>query len=419
MSPTILSSGVRVIADPVPGARTFALAVAIDGGARHEPEGRGGWSHLLEHMVFKGAGDMDAREIVERIERDGGSINASTGHERTVFEVRGMDGALPTAVQVLADLVQRPWLDAQELEREKEVIAQEIAEAFDTPDDHVFDMAQGRAFADQGLGRPILGSVEQLAAADRDALEAWRAGLYAPGGVVVAASGAVAPQALIEAVESRFAAGPPAEREPASRAAFTGGHARQARRIEQANLVFLLPGCGAADAHLPAFRLLAEILGGGMASRLFQEAREKRGLAYAVDAWQDSYAETGLLGVFAGCAPERAEELARVCAGELADLASAGPTSAEMSRAKAVLKAGLWMSEESLASRAGRLATQTLVYGAPRRTEDLAAALDACTVEDVRAAAARVLDSRAAASAVLGPRPAHRAGEALTRALWG
>lgn len=419
MKPTTLASGVRVIADPVAGARTFALAVAIDGGSRHEAEGQGGWSHLLEHMVFKGAGDMDAREIVERIERDGGSINASTGHERTVFEVRGMEGALPTAVQVLADLVQRPWLDAQELEREKDVIAQEIAEAFDTPDDHVFDMAQSRAFADQGLGRPILGSVEALAGAERDALEDWRARLYSPGGVVVAASGAVDPQALIDAVEMRFQPGRGVVERAELPARFTGGAATLTRRIEQANLVFLMPGCGATDADLPAFRLLAEILGGGMASRLFQEAREKRGLAYAIDAWHDVYADAGLLGVFAGCAPDRAADLAAVCAEQLADLATRGPTAEELARAKAVLKAGLWMSEESLADRAGRLATQALTYGAPRLTEALAASLDAQTTEQVRAAAHRAVSQGAAASAVLGPRAAHRAGGTLARALWG
>ncbi|MGK2256267.1 MAG: putative Zn-dependent peptidase, partial [Brevundimonas sp.] len=155
----------------MPGLKTLAVVVTVKGGARWEPEDRSGWSHLLEHLVFKGAGDMAAREIVERIEAEGGTINASTGYERTSFEVRGLDGSLPLAMQVLSDLVFRPTLDPAEIEREKDVVAQEIAEAFDTPDDHVFEMAQTRAFAGQPLGRPILGSVDSLKPADRAAVE--------------------------------------------------------------------------------------------------------------------------------------------------------------------------------------------------------------------------------------------------------
>lgn len=141
----------------MPGLRTLALTVAVRGGARWESESRSGWSHLLEHLVFKGAGEMGARDIVERIEAEGGSINAATGYERTSFEIRALDGSLGLAMQVVSDLVFRPTLDVAEIEREKDVVAQEIAEAFDTPDDHVFEMAQTMAFAGQPLGRPIWG----------------------------------------------------------------------------------------------------------------------------------------------------------------------------------------------------------------------------------------------------------------------
>ncbi|MBU2118027.1 MAG: insulinase family protein, partial [Alphaproteobacteria bacterium] len=200
----------------MPGLKTFALTVTLGGGSRWETPDRAGWSHFLEHLVFKGAGEMDSREIVERIEREGGNINAATGHERTAFEVRGLDGSLDTALQVAADLVLRPTLDPDEIEREKDVVAQEIAEAFDTPDDHVFEMAQDKAYPGQALGRPILGSVAALKPARRDAVEAWRAALYAPDRMVVAVSGSVDAARLVEAVAARFgdAAAAPAPEAP-------------------------------------------------------------------------------------------------------------------------------------------------------------------------------------------------------------
>ncbi|MBX9576757.1 MAG: insulinase family protein [Caulobacteraceae bacterium] len=402
----------------MPGLKTFALTVTVGGGSRWEGPDRAGWSHFLEHLVFKGAGDMDAREIVERVEREGGHINAATGHERTAFEVRGVDGSLDMALQVVADLILRPTLDPAEIEREKDVVAQEIAEAFDTPDDHVFEMAQSRAYPDQPLGRPILGTVAALKPAMRTDVEAWRAALYAPERLVVAASGAVDPGRLVEAVAARFGdASGPAAAAPAP-ARFVGGQATLRRRIEQANLVFLTPACGVRDPLYPATRLLAEILGGGMASRLFQKAREELGLAYAIDAWFDAYDETGLLGVYAGCAPDRAETLAQVCARELHDLATHGPTAAELARAKAVQVAGLLMSDESPTSRAGRAAAQTLIFGAPIPAEISVARVREQTVETVRAAAGLALDGRSA-SAVLGPAAAHGAGRVFADVLAG
>ncbi|MDQ1154314.1 pitrilysin family protein [Brevundimonas sp. SORGH_AS_0993] len=402
----------------MPGLKTLAVVVTMKGGARWEAENRSGWSHLLEHLVFKGAGDMAAREIVERIEAEGGSINASTGYERTSFEVRGLDGSLPLAMQVLSDLVFRPTLDPAEIEREKDVVAQEIAEAFDTPDDHVFEMVQTRAFAGQPLGRPILGSVASLKPADRATMEDWRARLYSPDRMVVSVSGAVEEGELLALAERWFGQATPTPVETPAPAVFVGGHARLTRRIEQANLVFQLPALGATDPALPALRLYGEILGGGMASRLFQSAREARGLAYAIDAYQEPYQDAGVLGVYAGAAAERAGELAEVCAHEVRGLAEAGPTPAEISRAKAVMKAGLWMSDENPMSRAGRNAAQTLIFGAPRSSLSLTEELEGLTIEDVRAVGGRLLASRQAASAVLGPKAAATAGETFAAALF-
>lgn len=403
----------------MPGLRTLALTVAVRGGAKWEDEARSGWSHCLEHLVFKGAGDMGARDIVERIEAEGGSLNASTGYERTSFEVRALHGSLPLAMQVLSDLVFRPTLDPDEIEREKDVVAQEIAEAFDTPDDHVFEMAQTRAFDGQPLGRPILGSVKSLKPITRASISDWRARLYSPDRMVVAASGAVDETELLALAERWFGGETAAPADAPDRPSFTGGDAALSRRIEQANIVFQLPAPSARDPSYAAARLMTEILGGGMASRLFQSAREERGLAYAIDAYHEPYEDAGLLGIYAGASADRAVELARVCAAEIRALAEHGPTPAELSRAKAVMNAGLWMSDESPAARAGRAAAQVLIFGAPIASPIMAERTLAQTVDDVRAAAAASLVPGRAATAVLGPKAAAPAGEAFRAALFG
>ena len=403
----------------MPGLRTLALTVAVRGGAKWETEATSGWSHCLEHLVFKGAGDMVAREIVERIEAEGGSLNASTGYERTSFEVRALHGSLPLAMQVVSDLVFRPTLDPAEIEREKDVVAQEIAEAFDTPDDHVFEMAQTRAFEGQPLGRPILGSVKSLKPITRAAIGDWRARLYSPDRMVVAASGAVDEAELLALAERWFGGEASTPGDVPDTPRFTGGDAALTRRIEQANIVFQLPAPSAADPAYAAARLMTEILGGGMASRLFQSAREERGLAYAIDAYHEPYEDAGLLGIYAGAAADRAVELARVCAAELRALAEAGPTAAELSRAKAVLNAGLWMSDESPAARAGRAAAQVLIFGSLIPSQTMSERTLAQTVDTVRNAAAGALAAGRCATAVLGPRAAAPAGAAFREALFG
>nr|MBA3812768.1 insulinase family protein [Caulobacteraceae bacterium] len=199
-----LANGVTVICDAAPGFETLALSVVAGRGARWEDAARSGWSHLLEHMVFKGAGDRSARDIVEAIESRGGQLNAATGHERTSFQVRALADGLPLALAVTADLVQRPTLDEGDLAREKRVVGQEIAEAADTPDDQVFELAQAAAFKDQPLGRPILGAAATLEGVTPAALAAWRARIYAPDRLVVSAAGAVEEDDLLALAEREF-----------------------------------------------------------------------------------------------------------------------------------------------------------------------------------------------------------------------
>lgn len=413
-----LSNGVRVVCDPVPGLETLALSVVAGRGARSEDAARSGWSHLLEHMVFKGAGERSARDIVEVVEAEGGSINAATGYERTSFQVRALAGGLDLGSAVIADLLQRPTLDPADLTREIQVVGQEIAEAADTPDDIIFEMAQEAAYEGQPLGRSILGTDASIATATSSALSDWRAALYAPDALVVAASGAVDEDELLRIAERDFGqangAGAPA---PAD-AAFTGGWRTAAKSLEQANLVFLLPSVGVKNESYFALRLFAEILGGGMASRLFQEAREKRGLAYAVDAYSETYADQGVLGIFAGCAAKDAVELARVAAGEIQGMA-AGVSAAELSRAKAQLKASMFMARESLHARAEQAAGQVLLFGRLLPTPELAAQIDAVTAEEIAALGGAMIAPRLAAVSVLGPKAALKAPDAFEKALFG
>jgi len=332
--------------------------------------------------------------------------------------VRSLAGGLRLGMEVIADLVLRPTLDSGDLVREVGVIEQEIAEAADTPDDLVFELAQGAAFGGQALGRPVLGTQAAIAAADPAALEAWRAGLYAPDRLVVSAAGAVDEAELADLAAELFGATTADNAAPPAPASFTGGRAGEARRLEQAHLVFYLPGVAASDPDYFAVRLFAECLGGGMSSRLFQEARERLGLAYAIDAFAESYDDAGLIGVYAGCAAKDAGPLAGVVAAQIQALTD-GPAEPELDRAKAQLKASLFMARESLAVRAEQAAAQLLVFGRLLTPEEIAVAIDQVTGEDVRRVGGRLFDLRLSAPAVLGPRGSLAAGERFHRDLFG
>ncbi|WP_454758415.1 M16 family metallopeptidase [Caulobacter segnis] len=411
-----LPNGVRVVCDPMPGLETLALTVVAGRGAAYEDPARSGWSHLLEHMVFKGAGGRSARDIVEVIENQGGSINAATGYERTSFQVRALKGSLDLGMDVIADLLRRPTFDPADLTREKQVVKQEIAEAADAPDDYVFDLIQRASWGDHPVGRPILGSDETVDAASIEALSDWRAQLYAADRLVVSATGAVNEAELMAAAERAFGDLPatPGATVPQP-ATFIGGPQAEARKLEQAHLVFMLPACGSRHDDYFALRIFAETLGGGMSSRLFQEAREKRGLAYNIDAYADTYSDHGALGIYAGCAAGDAVETAKVCAEELVKLA-AKIDDAELARAKAQLKAHMFMAREQPLARAEQGAGQVLLFDRLYPPSELAAEVDAVTPADVARLGQRLLSGQAA-TAVLGAKSALKAGEAFSKAL--
>jgi predicted Zn-dependent peptidase len=264
----------------------------------------------------------------------------------------------------------------------------------------------------------VLGTEASIGAADPAALEAWRARLYAPDQLVVSAAGAIDEDELLALAERLFGAAGRLGTPTPPAAAFIGGRAAEARKLEQAHLVLFLPGVGSTDPDYFAARVFTEALGGGMSSRLFQEARERLGLAYAIDAFAESYQETGLIGVYAGCAAKDATALAKVVAAEFHKLAD-GVGAAELARAKAQLKAALFMARESLSARAEQAAAQLLVFGRLLTTQEIAEAIDAVSTDDLRRLAGRLVAPKLSAPAVLGPSRALGAADAFHDALFG
>jgi predicted Zn-dependent peptidase len=401
-----LASGVRVALDPMPGLGTAALGVWQRVGARWEPPELNGVAHLFEHMAFKGAGARNARQFAEEIENVGGVMNAGTGYERTAYYARVLGEHAPLALDLIADVLFAPHWLADDLEKEKGVVAQERGEAFDVPDDRVFELHQAALYPGQPLGRPVLGEEATRARVSVETLHAFREAHLAPDRVVISVAGAFDRAAVLEAVERRFAAladRPAQERAPARAAP---GRALETRKLEQAHLVVSWPGPSAGADALFAARLMAEIFGGGMSSRLFQEVREARGLVYAIDSFLDTFEDDGRLVVYAGCSAENARTVALIVRDQLALLARAGPSAGELQRAKAVARAQMLMGLEAPTARAEARVSQIFLRDRLVSFDEIRARLDAVTAEEIQAIAAAALDGPACAAAI-GPKAGH------------
>lgn len=398
-----LPNGVRLALDPMPGLGTASLGVWQRVGARWERAEENGIAHLFEHMAFKGAGPRDARQFAEAIENVGAVMNAATGHERTAYYARVLSEHAPLVLDLIADILFAPHWNDDDLEKEKGVVAQERGEAFDVPDDRVFELHQAALFPDQPLGRPVLGEDATLANVTVESLTRFQDAHMAPERVVVSIAGAYDRSAWLEAVERRFGdlkARPPQEREPARAAA---GRAKEARKLEQTHLVFSWPSPAAGSEALYAARLLAEIFGGGMSSRLFQEVREARGLVYAIDAFLETYEDEGRLAVYAGCAASNAAAVADIVRAQLHLLAEKGPERGEIVRAKAVARAQLLMGLEAPAARAEARASQIFLRDRLIPFEDLQSKIEAVSADEIQALARRALAGPACAAAI-GPK---------------
>ena len=397
-----LPNGLTIITDPMPHLETAAVGVWVDAGARHETEATNGIAHMLEHMAFKGTKRRTARAIAEEIERVGGYINAYTAREQTAYYARVLKDDVGLAVDILADILQDSVFDEEELAREKGVVIQEIGQAEDTPDDIIFDHLQARAYPDQPLGRPILGTEAHVNSFTRDTLLSQIRGHYCASGMLLISAGAVDHGQMV-ALGERFFSGLPTGR-PAILASgvYGGGEFRDEDDLEQAHLALAFRGFKSSDEELYAMQVYSTVLGGGMSSRLFQEAREKRGLCYSIQSFGASYSDTGLFGVYAGTSAKDADELATVIAGEMKSLADAAGED-EVARARAQLKSGLLMGLEQASSRCEQIASQFFTYGRLIDTKELIARIDAIGTHAVSQIAAKILGSGPLSLAALGP----------------
>lgn len=397
-----LDNGLRVASQHMPGLETVAVGVWVDSGARGEPAPLNGISHLLEHMAFKGTRRRDAFAIAAEIEAVGGHLNAYTSREHTAYYARTLAEDLPLAVDLLGDILLESTFAEDELAREKDVIVQEIGQARDTPDDIVFDHFQEAAYPDQPIGRSVLGTPERVSALGADALRDWLKSRYTAPRMVLSAAGAVDHERLCDLARESFAGLPAGAAPQAPTARYGGGERRIDRDLEQLHLVLGCEGVSYDDEAFPALQVLSTLLGGGMSSRLFQEAREKRGLAYAIYSFASSYVDGGLFGVYAGCAPRDGAALLGVVLREIAGVRE-GAGADEIARAQAQLRAGILMSMESAFSRCERAARQLLIHGAPRSVAETVARIEAVDEAAVRACAARTLAGSRPTLAVIGP----------------
>jgi predicted Zn-dependent peptidase len=413
---TALPSGLRVVTDAMPHLQTASLGVWVGAGSRHEEADEHGISHLLEHMAFKGTSRRTARQIAEEIEAVGGDLNAATGVETTAYYARMLEADVPLALDVLADILSDPAFDPEELQREQNVIVQEIGAAEDAPDDLVFDRLQETAFPGQPIGRSILGTRETVRSFDRRKLAAYLARSYRAPGMVIAAAGAVDHRAIVSEVEHRFGTfnGPAADGPEPAR--FVGGSHIEARDLEQVHVALAMPGVSQRDPSLFSLQVFTNVLGGGMSSRLFQEVREVRGLCYSIYSFHAPYSDTGVFGLYAGTDAADVPELMRVVVGEVAS-AVESINEAEIARAKAQMKAGLLMALESSSTRAEQLARQMFAWGRPIPLDELVARIEAVTVESVRAAGRELIARGRPAVAALGPGPGLESAATIAESL--
>jgi predicted Zn-dependent peptidase len=378
-----LANGLRVATDTVRTVDTVSLGIWVDVGTRHEPAAVNGAAHFLEHMAFKGTARRDARAIAEEIEAVGGHLNAYTSRESTAYYAKVLKEDVALALDILADILQHSTFDAEEFERERTVILQEIGQANDTPDDIIFDYFQECAYPDQAMGRPVLGQPQIIRELRRDAVIAYLRDHYGARRMVLAAAGNLEHERLVDLAETLLS-DLPAERSVTTEVArYAGGDRREDRDLEQLHLVIGFPGVVLGDPDYYAASVLSTAFGGGMSSRLFQEIREKRGLVYTIHSFVHGYRDGGLFGVYAGTGEEEAAELVPVLCDEAMKLAD-GLSPIELNRAKAQMKAGLLMSLESTAARCEQLAQHLLIHGTPFDPADLVRRIEAVDEAAIR-----------------------------------
>jgi predicted Zn-dependent peptidase len=390
MNLTILDNGLKVASRTMPGVETVAVGLYAEAGSRHEPARVNGLAHLYEHMVFKGAGGRSARELNETIEDVGGDLNACTERDQTSFTASLIAEHLPLGIELIADMILRPHFAPDDLAREKEVVLQELGEARDTPGDIIFDDLWTAAWPDQPLGRSILGDEDSIGGIAPEDLHGWRTDLYRAGGLTLVAAGKVEHDELVRLAEARFGALPEGTVAAPDPARFGGATRATRTKSDTAHLAGAWAGPGIHEPDFYPARMFSDIVGSGASSRLFQAVREDRGLAYSIWSSLQPYDDTGLFYFYAATARREAAAASALIAEAIAETAATA-TQRELERARAQAKAGLLMSLESSWGQAGYVARQLAIKGRLVEPAEVVAELEAVTLDQVRAAGAKLL----------------------------
>ena len=401
---SVLENGVRVITERVPYVRSAAMGVWVSVGSSHEEPAVRGISHCIEHMLFKGTRARSARDIAELMDSVGGNLNAFTDKESTCYHARVVDTHVPLALDVLADMFERSAIDPGELEKEKQVILEEIRMYDDSPDEVSQDLFLRSVWGGSALGEPTIGYADTVSSITRQAILDYMAGKYGASAVVITAVGNIEHAAFVDEAARLFGSLPGAvtQSDPGP-PVFRPVSVIQHKDCEQVYILVGAEGTSAADERRYVYSVLDTILGGGMASRLFQEIREKRGLVYSVYSSHQTYRTGGLFTIAASTRPKNAAEVLGLIRAEAAAMAEGGVTADEVARAKEHLKGGLLLSLESTSSRMLRLGRTELVAGRTIPPSEVIAKIEAVTKEQVDAAARTLFAPGRTALTVLGP----------------
>jgi predicted Zn-dependent peptidase len=400
---TVLPNGIRVVTESLPWVRSAAVGIWVETGSRIEPVERGGISHLIEHLVFKGTDTRSAEDIARAIDSVGGHMDAFTAKEHTCFYVTVLDEHLEMAADLLSDVLLRPRFAPEDIEREKAVVFQEIKMVDDTPDDLVHELFLDKAWPGHPLGRPILGKREVVAALDRDTILGHFQREYSPAHVTVAVAGNVEHDRVVDAFAPRFEgfARPAAEHASAAPTMLAGVH-MFSKPLEQVQVVMGFPGVSDTSPERYALYLLNDVMGGSMSSRLFQEVRERQGLVYSVHSGAQQFRDCGLVYLYAGTERGNVGKVLKAFLREVRALKKDGVTADELARAKDHLKGNLMLSLESSSSRMNRLARQELRFGVFHPVDEMLGKIDGVRPEEVEALIHALLDEERLCLVTLG-----------------
>ena len=413
-----LSNGFRIVTEDMPGLKSASIGIWVQAGGRHERIEQNGIAHFLEHMAFKGTKTRSALQIAESIEDVGGYINAYTSREMTAFYARVLEDDVSLGLDVISDILLNPVFDPAEIEVERGVILQEIGQALDTPDDIIFDWLQEVAYPDQALGRTILGPSERVSSFNRDDLQGFVGEHYGPNQMILSAAGAIDHDAIVREAESLFGHLPAVPRAPEllQPAKFGGGERRENKALEQVHFALALEGPTYLDPAIYTAQIYANVMGGGMSSRLFQEVRENRGLCYTIFAQTGAYEDSGMTTIYAGTSADQIEQLANVTIDEMKRAAD-DMSAAEVARARSQMKAGLLMGLESPSNRAERLARLLSIWNRIPSIDETIERIDDVTTGDVKDFAGQMAGQAGTAMALYGPAEAAPTLDALKERL--